>query len=431
MLAPMPKPPFRRVPRPSFNALAALAPWIWACGSNGSGDLDGGSGDGFGSVDASLVDGAPADTDGDGISDADEGLFDPAGPRDTDDDGTPDYQDPDSDNDGMPDADEGHGDFDGDGVPNSEDPLNDGPAPAILLTAISTTFNSPIGIDYHEPTNSVVMSVNYSAGTPLNFERIEADGSHEPFSTFSGLTDEVKIATARSGNPGGFAVGDLFVGNGVDGQIARITDGGATIVNPWVDLPGESNGLMRGGLYIDRTGVFAGDLIAVTTLGQVWRITAAAQPTLLAAVGVHLEGVIVVPDAPARFGPIAGKIIAGAEAQGLLHAFAANGSDVTYSLGVNVEDIDYISPKENFFGVNYGTSRLLGAAASDFEPMIGDVMLTQEGVTAPTSGLFRLRWDGVALSAEPIPLAAGSATVGQWEHTTMAPAGIVEIPPIP
>jgi hypothetical protein len=345
------------------------------------------------------------------------------------DSGPPSTQD--SDDDGMTDVDEGTGDFDNDGIPNDQDPINDGPPPAIQLIAISTIFNSPIGIDYHEPTNSVVMSVNYPAGTPSGFERIELDGTHQQFSGLSALTDEVKIATARSGNPGGFTVGDLFVGNGVDGQIVRITDGGNTVINPWVDLPGDGNGLMRGSLYVDRTGEWAGDLCVVTTTGQVWRVTAAGVPTPIASVGVHLEGAIVVPNKPVRFGPMAGKLIAGSESEGLIYAFSTDGSHITYSLGVAVEDIDIISPKENFFGVNFGTGQLLGAASTQFQPMMGDVLLTTESVTPGTSNLFRLKFDGTQLLAEPIPLAAGSATVGQWEHTTFAAAGIKEIPPPP
>ncbi|HEY5948618.1 MAG TPA: hypothetical protein VIV40_24165, partial [Kofleriaceae bacterium] len=59
--------------------------------------------------------------------------------------------------------------------------------------------------------------------------------------------------------------------------------------------------------------------------------------------------------------------------------------------------------------------------------MIGDILLAQENVVAGTSGLFRLQWDGTNIVAAPIPLGAGSATVGQWEHVTFAGAGIVEI----
>jgi hypothetical protein len=385
---------------------------------------------------AAAIDGrdVSGDADGDGISDVDEGRYDPE-PPDTDGDGTPDWMDTDSDDDGVLDVDEGVTDDDGDGTPNSTDPHNDGDPHPITLVAISTTFNTPIGIDYHEPTDTVIMSVNYgTGGTPLNFEIVHADGSHEAFSAFNGLTDELKLATARSGNPSGIPAGTLYTGNGIDGQMVRISADGTTIDNPWVTLPaGTTHGLFRGSLYVDRTGLYGGDIIAVTTVGELWRINAAGTPTLIHALApaVHLEGVMVVPNVPVRFGPLAGKIIAGAEEQGLLWAFDAGGNPVSYALGVNVEDIDIVSPRENFFGVNFGNSRLLGAAAEDLTSMRGDILLTQENVGAGTSGLFRIAWDGTTLSAQPVPLTTISEQpTPQWEHVTLAPAGIVEIPPI-
>ncbi len=334
----------------------------------------------------------------------------------------------DTDGDGIYDDDEGSGDSDGDGIPNYLDPINDGDPPPLKFTAISTTFNQPIGIDYHEPSNTVVMSVNYPNGTPSVLERIQFDGSHQPFSNLTAFTDEVKIATVRSGNVQGFVTGDLFVGNGVDGQIVRITNDGKTVINPWVDLPGDNNGLIRGSLYVDRTGVWGGDLLVVTTVGQVWRITKDGKPTMVAAVGVHLEGAAVAPNKPARFGPLAGKLIVGAEEQATIYAFGSDGKYDTYMLGPAVEDVDIINPHENFFGVNFGTSHLLGAESAQFAKMTGDILLTQE-VGGSATGLFRLKWDGQKVVAQPIALAPGSATVGQWEHTTFAAAGIVEIPP--
>src|SRR5690242_4294401 len=117
-----------------------------ACGPGGGG--------GGGDPDADPVDAKDfsGDEDHDGISDFDEGRWDPEVP-DHDNDGVPDWQDEDSDDDGWPDLDEGTGDDDGDGLDNHVDPTNDAGAPTIHLTAISTTFNSPIGIDYHEPTD--------------------------------------------------------------------------------------------------------------------------------------------------------------------------------------------------------------------------------------------------------------------------------------
>lgn len=382
--------------------------------------------DGGGGV---LADSSFEDLDGDGIPDIEEGRFD-SPPRDTDGDGVPDAKDSDSDDDGLTDAEEGTADWDKDGKPNYVDSFNDGPPPALKLIAISTPFNTPIGIDFHAPTNSVVLSVNYgTGGVPQNFDRILPDGMHLPFSNYSGMTDEVKIATARPGNPGGWDSGTMFTGNGLDGEIVKVSPDGSQIVNPWVSLPGLNNGLMRGSLYVDRTGIFGGDLIVATTTGEVWRVSSAGTPIAIlpAGAGVHLEGLIVVPNIPVRYGPLAGKIIAGAEEQGLLWVIDPSGTATQLNLGVIVEDVDIVTPRENFFGVNFGTSRLLGATAENMEPMIGDIILTQETVAVGTSGLFRLQWNGTALTADAIPLDPASAAVGQWEHVTLAGAKVAEI----
>jgi hypothetical protein len=266
-------------------------------------------------------------------------------------------------------------------------------------------------------------------GLPYNFERIENDGAHYQFSNVSGFTDEVKIAAARSGNKGGFIAGELFVGNGIDGEIVRISPDGTNVINPWVSLPGDNNGLLRGSLLVDMTGLFNGDLLGATTVGEVWRIKSTGEATKIAntPLPVHLEGMQVVPNFPARFGPLAGKVIAGAEEEGVLYAFSMDGSIQTYNVGVLIEDIDIVLPRENFFGVNYGTSQLLGASAQEFAGMVGDILLTQE--THSSVGLYRLYWNGSALTAQEIPITAQSFVPGQWEHVTFAAAGIKEIPP--
>lgn len=306
------------------------------------------------------------------------------------------------------------------------------PAFAITLTQISTVFPSPIGIDHHEEgvTDKVAISVNYPTGNPHALKLVAADGSQAQFSALSGVGDEVKIATVRSGNTGGFTAGDLFVGNGVDGQVVRVSNNGATITNPWADLPGAGNGLMRGSLYVDRTGIYGDELIVVTTTGEVWRINSAGVGTLIADVNVHLEGVVTVPNNAAQYGPLAGKIIAGAEGVGLLYAFDNSGFDATYDVDVNIEDIDHITGTENFYGVNFGTGRLLGAPAADFAPYAGEILLTQETFAGGTSGLFHLFWNGVSLQALPIPATVTTGVIGQWEHVTFSTAGIVEIPPV-
>lgn len=219
----------------------------------------------------------------------------------------------------------------------------------------------------------------------------------------------------------------MFTGNGADGQIVKVSGGGSTVINPWISLPG-ANGLVRGSLYVDRTGVWGGDLIAVTTAGQVWRVDSAATPTLVASVGQHLEGVMTVPNDPSKYGFLAGKIIAGSEGTGRLYYFDTAGTVNFILPGVAIEDIDLITGTENFFGVNFGTGRILGAPASEFAGMAGDILLTQESHSGV--GLYQFHWDGSNFVTTQFTLAAGSATPGQWEHVTFAPAGIREIPPV-
>jgi len=102
------------------------------CGPDQGGGVGGGGFNRDAGADFSMFgnscDKPPPDTDGDGISDHDEGA-DETPPRDTDHDGTPDFKDPDSDGDGIPDAIEGRNgnpctppvDSDSDGKPDFRD----------------------------------------------------------------------------------------------------------------------------------------------------------------------------------------------------------------------------------------------------------------------------------------------------------------------
>jgi hypothetical protein len=295
-----------------------------------------------------------------------------------------------------------------------------GTASAVTLTPLSTGFNNPVGIDYHEPSKKVIMSVNYPGGEPYNFELVGADGGRTQFSAIHGLTDELKLATVRSGPcQGGFATGELFTGNGIPGQVVRVSADGSAIQDPWVTLA--DPGLMRGGLFQDRFCVAGGDLIVVTTAGGVWRIKSDGTTRRLASLGVHLEGVTTIPNDPARYGPWAGKILTGAENEGLFWTIdPSTGATVSYNLGVNPEDVDIVPPNENFFGVNFGGSQLMGAPASEFCNIRGDVVSAQE------SGiLWDVHWNGTQF------VTTNLAQVAQWEHVTFAPVGIVEIPAPP
>lgn len=296
------------------------------------------------------------------------------------------------------------------------------------LVQISTAFANPTAADYYEPNNTLIASVNYSSGQPRNFVEIKPDGSQVPFSNVAGFTDEVYMAMARSSDLGGFTPGDLFVGNGVDGQIARITDHGATVINPWVVLPGFGHGLFRGGLQFDRTGVFGGDLIAETHIGELWRINAAGQATKIGSTGTFLEGLEIIPADTARYGPLAGKILATNEQSGNLYTIDPAGQVQVFNIGIGgLEDAHVITPNENFIGVDFGSGHVYGIRAADLAPLVGDIILPQEF----GGGLYRLYWDGMALQTQLIQLAAGSPRGFGWEGTRFAPAGVNPLPPVP
>ena len=43
-------------------------------------------------------------------------------------------------------------------------------AQALTLTPFATNFNTPIGIDWYEPTSKLILSVNYPTGSPNNID---------------------------------------------------------------------------------------------------------------------------------------------------------------------------------------------------------------------------------------------------------------------
>lgn len=278
-------------------------------------------------------------------------------------------------------------------------------------------FNHPVGIDHHQPTNKVVLSVNYPYGEPYNFELVDVFGNRQPFSNIHGLTEEVKIATARDDSGGrsrgGFTPGELFTGTGVPGHIARISADGATIQNPWVVLPSET-GLLRGSLYIDRTGVFDGDLIVVTTepTGNVWRVTSAGVATKLASLGTHLEGLTTVPNDSMKYGPWAGKILIGAEQQQRIYAIDTQGNATFFNLGIEPEDFEIIPANENFFGIDFSAGILWTAPPAEFTDKVGDLLIAQEY----PGNLYHVRWTGTAFQVTQV------AQVLEWEHMTFSTA---------
>ena len=248
-------------------------------------------------------------------------------------------------------------------------------------------------------------------------------------------TFDVRFSVQDGGCTGGFDAGDTFAGNGQPGQIVKVS--GATAANPWVTLPVDSP-IDRDNIYQDATCSFEGDLIVASNDEQsggsrLWRITAAGVHTPIVSLNGHVDFVVTLPGDALKFGPIAGRIVAGDTANGTLYAIDAGGSVVTvgtsagdyqnYATGraIRPASLDVI-PKSrpnaandgDFYAIDAANNRLLTASNAQFDCQCGSLLMTESA-----SGLSVLSWDGAAFSVVAVP-ATASPAVTEWGAVTFA-----------
>ncbi|MAE67841.1 MAG: hypothetical protein CMJ18_26605 [Phycisphaeraceae bacterium] len=330
-----------------------------------------------------------------------------------------------------------------DGIRNRYRPELPMPGPSetpwITLRDAGGTVDQPIGVAHHAPSDSIVFSTASDSSNGFDIRSIASDGTDRIVATVLGSRAYSSIESVPTDHPGGFVPGDLFMGIGDSGRILRVTDGGETVITPWVDLGPESDALYAG-LHFDRTGLLGGDLIAATSNGEVWRINSQGQATLVAAVAVDplvglMSGVVLVPADVDRYGPLSGRIVTGAGTE--LYAFDIDGveSPLVFDLDVPVRDIDLV-PSElesgrHLFGADLGGDRLLVASGDQFRSMAGDLLLSQTKTFEEDSGLHRLFWDGRAIQVETLPMTSDSERPLIWAHVTFSPSGTTAVEPLP
>jgi hypothetical protein len=202
---------------------------------------------------------------------------------------------------------------------------------------------------------------------------------------------------------------------------------------------------LRGGLYVDQTGVFSNNLIAITSESQpsmntakgIWMVDSSARPRLITSLTTrHLEGILTVPEDPARYGPWAGKILTGDENdfQGvfpptppLIFAVDATGAMRPFDLGIAPEDFDVIPTNQDLYCVVFedlGPGSILKLSKAFLTNYVADLLITQagEGPFAPT--LFIVHWDSTnqVFVTRSIPMPEGLGA--HLEHVTFAPTTI-------
>ncbi|HVM50115.1 MAG TPA: PEP-CTERM sorting domain-containing protein [Candidatus Acidoferrum sp.] len=300
------------------------------------------------------------------------------------------------------------------------------------------------GLDYDPQSQSLVVSEETQYPPYHNFLRIDASGVN-PWLDVSGLWEEVSLAIVKT-SANGFTLGDMYFDSSSwpNNQPTNPRIGwasGGNVVPDWVTLPPPASPL--GGLYVDQTGVFGGDLIATAggdedasgTDGRVWRINSSGQVTLVTNTGTPLGGVITVTNDAAPWGPWAGKILTG---QGQewpwpsdpeIYAIDTNGQATTYYLGIEPEHFNFIPANQSFYCVGPDTWnrwQVWKVPASVFTGHVGDLLIT--GIGDPASGrlgLFMVHWDAGTTNFVIQQIAAPLGLVMDLEEGTFAP---IELP---
>jgi RHS repeat-associated protein len=313
----------------------------------------------------------------------------------------------------------------------------------VKFTSIGGDLSYPTGGDFFPPSNCVVLSIS---GGSHNFELVDpVTGVHDQFSSISNLPNEIYIATVKD-TLGGFHIGGVFSANGAPGEIMKISPAGTNVgtlgvySNAWIVLTNNSGVETDyiGGLYVDRTGLWGGDLIVTTISGNLYRIHANGNFSLITTLPSMLlsdtyKGILTVPTDPGKYGPWAGRLLVGHEETGAILAVDTNGLVARYDTGVvDLQDMRIIPANQNFFGIDTLSGSLWGIDASYFETMVGDILFATQG---NDGGVFRIHWNGDKFERSEIGAASvidGEAVFpASWEQMAFAPAGIANLPPVP
>jgi hypothetical protein len=205
---------------------------------------------------------------------------------------------------------------------------------------------------------------------------------------------------------------------------------------------------VRGGLYVDQTGVFGNKLIVVTSssgsgsIGTkgVWEISSTngnPTPMLLASIDTpHLEGVITLPNDTNLYGPWAGKIVTGDEQRLVqrIYTITANGVVTGYNTtnytgkGISPEDFDIIPSGQDLYvcgnSYNNNSGVILKLDRRYFTDNIGDLLITDSGEFSPPNcgTLYIAHWNQTRNSFDIKHVYYhGYSSTTRIEHVTFAP----------
>jgi hypothetical protein len=324
---------------------------------------------------------------------------------------------------------------------NTDPDLGESATVSILndFPVVSAFAANPVGIDYDPINGTLVMSEE--GGDPVSgydFFQLGTDTQGglkiNSWSAVTGLQEEAKLVIVKT-SANGFVAGQVFFGNNPDGsgvsaRIGSISPDGSVVNLAFATLPNDF-GLLRGGLCLDETGVFGGQLIAVTQGGGVWTINSAGQSHHLAQIAASaLEGVITLPNNPAQWGPWAGRIITGDETTGIIYAIDVNGTVTSFNttdrnnwaVEIDSEDFDIIQPNQTLYSCVGNLDKVVELSGNFLSPYAGSLLIGDE----PNTRLVVVSWNNLQgkFITQTITFPDIDFSQGQPECSTFAPINL-------
>ena len=248
-------------------------------------------------------------------------------------------------------------------------------------------------------------------------------GNVQPFAPTVSLAlswfDEHALAVSLG--LGGFPHRDIYVGAG--NGVMHISHDGTKSNMLVTGLPSDVRSLR-----FDAVGTFGHDLLLTTFVGQIYRVTSAGVPTLLASIGEELpEGLDVVP-LGAKFGSFDGQLIVTTEGSGLLRAIDWSGKVSILNSGSPIpsaESINFVpinlgasgTSIEGFYQAHY-TPNVVKAEASEFAGFKGDAIVSSE-----FGPVWRVHWNGTAFEITVL-----AANPGQVEDGIFVTPSMIDPP---
>jgi hypothetical protein len=291
------------------------------------------------------------------------------------------------------------------------------------FTVVATNVPYPDSIDVHSPSNVLVLSVNTDSANDANlFDSLNSNGVVQPWTGVSTLGRETPIAMVKV-TTNGFSRGEMFIGRDT-AIIGKVAADAASSNLTWAVLSTDPNSPYYGvvaGLCLDTTGIFGNQLVALTYLGirdhvaSIWLVDSNGEASLLATNRNYNtpEGVIVVPNNPARYGPWAGTIVYGDEMRGTIYTVDTNGTVTPYDTsgwtdqGLSPESFTIVQTNQNLYAANGNSQadgQVLKISSFALWDHVGDIVVPDE--QSSPSRLILLHWSAASSAFIPtiIPL---------------------------